>query len=96
MIRNGDVRVLREGQLMNESVISSLRHFRDEVNEMNAGTECGVVIQGFNDFEEGDIIEVHRQERGRRQKLLAELPRRPRNRLTEKIHRDKSHWGESR
>ena len=66
MIRNGDVRVLREGQLMNESVISSLRHFRDEVNEMNAGTECGVVIQGFNDFEEGDIIEVHRQERGRR------------------------------
>ena len=66
MIRNGDVRVLREGQLMNESVISSLRHFRDEVNEMNAGTECGVVIQGFNDFEEGDIIEVHRKERGRR------------------------------
>ena len=66
MIRNGDVRVVRDGQTIHDGVISSLRHFRDEVNEMNAGTECGVVIQGFNDFKEGDIMEVHRQERGRR------------------------------
>ena len=66
MVRNGDVRVVRNGTVVEENVITSLRHFRDEVNEMNAGTECGVVIQGFSDFQEGDIIEVHRQERGRR------------------------------
>ena len=66
MIRSGDVRVLRDGQNVEDGVINSLRHFREEVNEMNAGTECGIVIQGFNDFKEGDILEVHRQERGRR------------------------------
>ena len=66
MIRSGDVRVMRDGQNVEDGVINSLRHFREEVNEMNAGTECGIVIQGFDDFKEGDILEVHRQERGRR------------------------------
>tara|TARA_B100001146_G_C16058718_1_gene381160 strand:- start:582 stop:728 length:147 start_codon:yes stop_codon:yes gene_type:complete len=46
-----------------ETSIVSLRHFRDEVNEMNAGTECGIMLQGFNDFQEGDIVESYRQER---------------------------------
>jgi translation initiation factor IF-2 len=66
MVRNGDVRVMRGGTAVQNSTISSLRHFRDEVNEMNAGTECGIVLQGFNDYQEGDVLEVHRQERGRR------------------------------
>jgi len=66
MMRNGDVRVMRDGQNVQDGTINSLRHFREEVNEMNAGTECGVIIQGFNDFKEGDLLEVHRQERGRR------------------------------
>ena len=66
MMRNGDVRIMRDGQNVQDGTINSLRHFREEVNEMNAGTECGVIIQGFNDFKEGDLLEVHRQERGRR------------------------------
>jgi len=66
MVRNADVRVMRNGTVVEENVVSSLRHFREEVNEMNAGTECGIVLQGFNDFQEGDILEVHRQERGGR------------------------------
>ena len=66
MVRNGDVRVMRDGQAVHDNTISSLRHFREEVNEMSAGTECGVVLQGFNDYQEGDVLEVHRQERGRR------------------------------
>ncbi len=66
IIKNADVRVVRNGAVVEENVITSLRHFRDEVNEMNAGTECGIVLQGFNDYQEGDILEVHRQERGRR------------------------------
>jgi len=66
MVRNGDVRVVRDVAVVEDTTVSSLRHFREEVNEMNAGTECGIVLQGFNDFQEGDILEVHRQERGRR------------------------------
>ena len=66
MVRNGDVRVVRDGQIVQDGVITSLRHFREEVNEMNAGTECGIILQGFNDYQEGDVLEVHRQERGRR------------------------------
>ena len=66
VVRNGTVRVTREGESISQATISSLRHFRDEVNEMNAGTECGIILQGFNDFEAGDILEVFRQERARR------------------------------
>jgi translation initiation factor IF-2 len=66
MVRNGTVRVTREGQRLAETNISSLRHFRDEVNEMNAGTECGIILQAFNDIQAGDVLEVFRQERARR------------------------------
>ena len=66
MVRNGDVRVVRDRQIVQDGVITSLRHFREEVNEMNAGTECGIILQGFNDYQEGDVLEVNRQERGRR------------------------------
>ena len=66
VVRNGTVRVTREGENVAETTITSLRHFRDEVNEMNAGTECGIVLQGFNGFEAGDVLEVVRQERARR------------------------------
>ena len=48
---------------MQESSITSLRHFRDEVNEVNTGVECGIILQGYNDYEVGDVLEVHRQER---------------------------------
>ena len=66
MVRNGAVRVTREGENIMQTTIASLRHFRDEVNEMNVGTECGIVLQGFNDFQTGDMLEVYRQERVRR------------------------------
>ena len=64
--KGAQVRVLRDTEIIYEAAIASLRHFRDEVNEMNAGTECGVMLQGFNDFQQGDVLEAHRQEPGRR------------------------------
>ena len=64
--RGAAVRVMREGELLQESSIASLRHFREEVNEMTNGSDCGVILQGFNDVEVGDVLEAHRQERGQR------------------------------
>jgi translation initiation factor IF-2 len=61
--RGATVRVLREDQVIAESSINSLRHFREEVNEINTGQECGLILQGFNEYEEGDILVAHRQER---------------------------------
>ena len=61
--RGGAIRILRNGEIVTESTIASLRHFRDEVNEINTGVECGIMLQGFNAYETGDILEVHRQER---------------------------------
>ena len=58
--------MLRGEEVLAESSITSLRHFRDEVNEVNAGTECGILLQGFNEYELGDILEAHRQERSQR------------------------------
>ena len=63
--RGANVRLLRDGQEIHETTVATLRHFRDEVNEMTAGTECGITLQGFNDFQEGDVLESHRREPGR-------------------------------
>ncbi|MCH7605573.1 MAG: translation initiation factor IF-2 [Chloroflexi bacterium] len=64
--RGATVQVLRDGEIIENTTISSLRHFRDEANEITNGQECGITLQGFNDFQEGDLLEVHRQERERR------------------------------
>lgn len=63
IMRQGQVRVMREDDMMTETEIDSLRHFRDEVNQATAGTECGIVLSNYNDFEEGDVIVAYRMER---------------------------------
>jgi translation initiation factor IF-2 len=63
--RGATVRIMRNDKVLQEGAITSLRHFRDEVNEATLGTECGIILQGFNDFEPGDILEAHRQETAR-------------------------------
>ncbi len=61
--RQGAVRVMRENDVVSETEMLSLRHFRDEINQATVGTECGIVLQSFNEFEEGDIIQAVRMER---------------------------------
>ena len=63
--RNAMVRVLRGGQNLFEGTVASLRHFKDEVNEMNSGFECGIGVANFFEFEEGDVLETYRMEKGR-------------------------------
>jgi len=60
--RGSPVRVLRQGNVIHESVVSSLRRFKDDVREVATGFECGVGVQGLNDYEVGDILEFFRSE----------------------------------
>ncbi|MFC1987880.1 translation initiation factor IF-2 [Chloroflexota bacterium] len=55
--RGASVRVRRKKEMVNESIVSSLKRFKDDVTEVATGYECGVGIKGFNDFEVGDILE---------------------------------------
>ena len=55
----GKVRVMRRKGLIYEGVTQSLRRFQDEVNEVRAGMECGIRIEGFNEFQIGDSIECY-------------------------------------
>ena len=66
MNRGASIRVLREGELLGDTNIASLRHFRDEVNEVTNGMDCGILLDEFNEFEVGDILQAHRQERAQR------------------------------
>lgn len=56
-------RVLRKGEMLHESQVSSLKHFKDDVSEMPAGSECGIGVEGFSHFAEGDIIELYHREK---------------------------------
>ena len=48
---------------MYEGISHTLRRFKDEVNEVRSGMECGIRLDGFDDFKEGDIVECYRQEK---------------------------------
>ena len=61
--RGASVRVLRQEQMVCESVVSSLKRFKDDVKEVAAGYECGVGIEDFYDFQVGDILEFFRREK---------------------------------
>ncbi|ACI17496.2 translation initiation factor IF-2 [Coprothermobacter proteolyticus DSM 5265] len=59
IVRNGRVRVLRNGVIVAETSIGSLKRFKDDVREVVQGFECGVGLENFHDIKEGDILEVY-------------------------------------
>jgi translation initiation factor IF-2 len=56
--RNNPIRVLRDNVVIYEGVLESLRRFKDDVNEVKNGTECGIGVKNYNDVQPGDHIEV--------------------------------------
>ena len=63
MNRNAEARVLRDGQVVFDGKMSTLRRFQDEVEEVKAGLECGIRLADYNDYEEGDVIECYTLEK---------------------------------
>ncbi len=64
--RNASVRVIRDGIVVFEGELGSLKRFKDEVKEVNYGYECGITIERYNDIKEGDIIEAYVMEEVKR------------------------------
>jgi len=60
--RQSSIRIVRDGVVIFEDKISSLRRFKDDVKEVNEGYECGVGIEKFNDIREGDTLEAFTME----------------------------------
>jgi translation initiation factor IF-2 len=56
--RNSQIRVVREGAVIYETTIGSLKRFKDDVREVQEGFECGILLENFNDVKEGDILEA--------------------------------------
>ncbi len=57
MVRNAEIRLVRDGIVIHEGKVSSLKRFKDDTKEVNQGYECGLGIESYNDIKEGDIIE---------------------------------------
>jgi translation initiation factor IF-2 len=57
--RNARVRVVRDGTLVYDTTISQLKRFKDDAREVAEGFECGILLDGFNDLKEGDILEAY-------------------------------------
>ncbi|HEY6835534.1 MAG TPA: translation initiation factor IF-2, partial [Gaiellaceae bacterium] len=57
--RGASVRVVRDGTVIYETRIAQLKRFKDDVREVEEGFECGILLDGFNDVKEGDVLEVY-------------------------------------
>ncbi len=62
MARNAQIRLVRDGIVMHEGVLSSLQRFKDSVKDVSQGFECGIGIEKYSDIKEGDIIEAFQME----------------------------------
>jgi translation initiation factor IF-2 len=62
VMRDAAVRLVRDGRVIHEGKVASLRRFKDDVREVTTGYECGVGLLNFGDIKVGDLIEVHELE----------------------------------
>lgn len=60
IVRNSKIRLIRDGIVIHDGEIGSLRRFKDDVREVDAGYECGLNISGYNDIKVGDVIEAYK------------------------------------
>jgi len=53
------VRIVRGGTVIHETTISQPKRFKDDAREVQEGFECGILLEGYNDVKEGDVLEVY-------------------------------------
>ena len=57
--RGAQVRIVRDGTVIYETSIAQLKRFKDDAREVSEGFECGILLDGFNDVKEGDVLEAY-------------------------------------
>ncbi len=62
IVRNSDVRIVRDGIVVFEGKLASLKRFKDDAKEVQQNYECGLSFEGFNDIKEGDVVECYTME----------------------------------
>ena len=72
--RGAQVRVVRDGTVIYETTIASLRRIKDDVREVQEGFECGILLDNFNDVKEGDVLECYETRQVERTDLSAPAP----------------------
>jgi translation initiation factor IF-2 len=72
--RGAQVRLVREGTVIYETTIGSLRRIKDDVREVQEGFECGILLDNFNDIKEGDVLECYETRQVERTDLSAPAP----------------------
>ena len=72
--RNASVRVVRDGTVIYETRIAQLKRFKDDVREVEEGFECGILLEGFNDVKEGDVLEIYETRQVERTDLETPAP----------------------
>ena len=61
IVKNSKIRIIRDGVVVHEGELLTLKRFKDDVKDVAKGYDCGIQIKGFNDIEEGDIIESYHE-----------------------------------
>jgi len=69
--RNAQVRVVRDGTVIYDTTIAQLKRFKEDAREVAEGFECGILLDGFNDVKEGDVLEVFETREVERTELSA-------------------------
>ena len=59
ILGNSNIRVIRDGKTIHEGKIASLKRYKDDVKEVATGYECGILVENFNDVQEGDLLESY-------------------------------------
>ena len=72
--RGAKVRVVRDGTVINETTVASLKRFNEDAREVSAGFECGIVLANFQDVKEGDVLEVYETRKVKRAHLEEDVP----------------------
>jgi translation initiation factor IF-2 len=61
IFRDSQIRIIRDGIVVHDGVLTSLKRFKDDVKEVAKGYDCGLQVKNYNDIQEGDVIEAYKE-----------------------------------